>query len=104
MRMRESDWKVFKRIRALALERFSQRILDECREICMKQTSSAHERYLELFRLIHERDKLIAAAFDRFSRSSAYMSLRLIRSMNLLTDAEVAELSAEAQEVTDPEG
>jgi hypothetical protein len=96
----ESDWKVFKRLRTLALERFSQRVLDECQEICTKQTPSAHERYLELYRLIHERDKAMAAAFDHFSRSSAYMCLRMMRSLDLLTDAEVAELSANAQKAT----
>ena len=30
MRILESDWKIFKELRLLALERFSQRVLDEC--------------------------------------------------------------------------
>jgi hypothetical protein len=71
MSIRESDWKIFKRLRAVALERFSQRILDECRQICLRQDTTAHERYGEVYGLIHDRDREMAQAFDNFSRSSA---------------------------------
>ena len=33
MRIAESDWKTFKRVRSLALERFSKRVLDDCLRI-----------------------------------------------------------------------
>jgi hypothetical protein len=33
MRIPESDWKTFKRVRLVALERFSQRVLDDCQRI-----------------------------------------------------------------------
>ena len=97
MSIRESDWKAFKRLRAVALERFSQRVLDECQEICSKRDATAHERYGELYDLIHERNREMAHAFDHFSRSKALLSLRLIRMHNLLTEAEVAEFSEETQ-------
>ncbi|RCV89386.1 hypothetical protein [Billgrantia montanilacus] len=97
MSIRESDWKAFKRLRAVALERFSQRVLGECQQICSKRDATAHERYGELYGLIHERDREMALAFDHFSRSSALSCLRIIRMHNLLTEAEVAEFSKETQ-------
>ncbi|MCE9662549.1 hypothetical protein LY622_03770 [Halomonas sp. M5N1S17] len=100
MSIRESDWKVFKRLRAVALERFSQRALDECQKICSKRDATAHERYGELYGLIHERNREMALAFDHFSRSSALSCLRLIRMHHLLTEAEVAEFSEETQSAT----
>ena len=100
MSIRESDWKIFKRLRAMALERFSQRVLDECQEICSKRDSPAHERYGELYGLIHERNRDMALAFDNFSRSSALLCLQLIRMHDLLTETEVAEFSEETQSAT----
>ena len=98
----ESDWKIFKRLRAVALERLSQRILDESRAICDKTAVSAHDTYLELYQHIQRRDKQIASAFNHFSRSSALLSLRLIRSLDLLTANEISEFSESAQQATDP--
>ncbi|RDB42144.1 hypothetical protein DU490_14630 [Halomonas sp. DQ26W] len=100
MSIRESDWKAFKRLRAVALERFSQRVLDECQQICSKRDATAHERYGELYDLIHKRNREMAHAFDHFSRSRALSCLRLIRMHNLLTEAEVAEFSEETQRAT----
>jgi hypothetical protein len=102
MDISESDWKTFKKLRALALERFSQQILDEVQAISSKSGPTAHERYLEVYRHIHERDEEVANAFNRFSRSTALLSLRLIRSLNLLTDTELSGLSDEAQRRTEP--
>ncbi|WP_149195419.1 peptide ABC transporter substrate-binding protein [Luteimonas suaedae] len=101
MTIRESDWKVFKRLRAIALERLSQRILDECREICAREGATAHERYGELYGLIRERNREMAQAFDGFSRSDAVLQLRLIRAHDLLTEAEMAEFSEETRRMAD---
>ena len=102
MPIRETDWKVFKRLWEVALERISQQILDESQIICNKSGETAHQKYLELYKHIYERDNVITRIFDKFSRSSALLSLHQIRSMNLLTDAEVSELSEEAQQATNP--
>ena len=102
MAIKESDWKVFKRLRAVALERLSQRILDESQTICNKAGASPHERYLELYNHIQDRNRDIARAFDMFSRNSATLSLLGIRSLGLLTDEELAEFSEEIRASSDP--
>ncbi len=103
MTIKESDWKIFKGVRKKALERFCQRILDECQAIMQDNSRSAHERYLEIFQLIQERDIDIANAFDQFSRSSAAICLYRMRIHNLLTDEEISEFSEDFQHMTEPE-
>lgn len=98
MAVGESDWKTFKRIREAALERFSQRILDECAEIAADDSASAHERYLRTYRLMRDRDRELAAMFDDFSRSKAQMCLELMDAHGLLTASEIAEFSSDVQE------
>lgn len=100
--MRESDWKTFKRLREQALERFSQRILDQCRALAEPGAASAHERYLELHQLVKEQDRELAAMFDTFSRSSANLALMRMRANGLLSEDELAELSDECRASTRP--
>ena len=91
----ESDWKTFKRLRVIALDRFSQRILDQSQTICSKTALTAHERYGELYDLVRIEDKEMASMFDNFRRSSADLCLRLMVMHKLLTEEELSEFSAE---------
>ncbi|MEF8794153.1 MAG: hypothetical protein V5A50_10800 [Thiohalorhabdus sp.] len=89
MKIPERDWKNFRRLQGVALERFCQRVLDECQATASDTSRSAHERYLAVFRLIQERDRELADAFDNPRRSTAILTLTLIRSHGLLTEEEV---------------
>lgn len=102
MTIPESDWKVFKQLRANALERMCQQILDESRAILDNEDKSAHERYVELLHLLPERKKDVASCFDHFSRSWATMDLRFMRNWGLVTEDEVAQLSEETEKHTRP--
>lgn len=99
MAIDESDWKQFKRIRADALERMSERILDEACSLRDDGTGSAHERYLELYELIRKRDREMGRAFDQYSRSTAMDCLREMARQDLLTDREIAAFSDDVQAV-----
>ncbi|MCL5065969.1 MAG: peptide ABC transporter substrate-binding protein [Firmicutes bacterium] len=88
MNISEADWRVFKEVRAAALDRFCRRILDECRTLCDDQSESAHKRYLSLYELLQQRDKEIAEAFDDFRRSTAIFALMAMRQYGLVTQAE----------------
>ena len=100
MRIPESDWKTFKRVRLLALERFSQRVLDDCQRICCDESLTAHERYGELYQLLQDRDREMSAAFDDLRRSTARLCLTLMRRQGLVTDEEMTEFSPEIQRAT----
>ncbi|MDA8205306.1 MAG: hypothetical protein M0Z36_04495 [Thermaerobacter sp.] len=89
----EPDWRVFKEIRAVALDRFSRRILNECRTLCDDDAVSAHEHYLKLYELIHKRDEEMGQAFDDLRRSTAIYCLMTMWQLGLVTQAELNRFS-----------
>lgn len=93
MQISKSDWKKFKSLKLLALDRFCQGVLDDAQTISQHGALSAHARYRMLYGLVHDRDKDIVQTFDYYSRSSAPMTLRLMVKHDLLTDAELSVLS-----------
>lgn len=96
-RIRESDWKFFKEVHGAALERFCERILSEVTRLAGDTSTGSHERYLLVFELVQQRNADIAAALDDFRRSTALRQLGAMRSRGLVTDAEFARFSPEAQ-------
>src|SRR5215510_7122186 len=93
----ESDWRRFKEVHMKLLERYCSRILDEVAAASQDRSGSAHDRYVKVFKLIKERDKQMATAFDDFRRSTAVMQLGIIRRMKLLTDEELGLFSEQTR-------
>ena len=93
--IKESDWKIFKPLRKLALERFCGRVLDEIERIKADATKSNHDRYLAIYRLVRERDKEIDPIFDYLRRSTAVRQILAFRLHSLLTDEELRQFSSE---------
>ncbi len=89
----EADWKVFRQLRPVALERFCRRVLDEVVDLAAKDGGSSHDRYLAVFKLVKRRDKALADAFDDPGRSTALFQLAHIRGHGLLTEEEFARFS-----------
>lgn len=97
MTIAESDWKVFKAVRAEALDRFCRMVLDECRSICDDESRTAHERYGNLYAHIGDRNREMARAFDYFSRSTAPLCLTQFHQLGLLTEEEIDRFSEDLQ-------
>ena len=97
MRGRESDWKKFTKLKKIALERFCASVLDESRVLCEKETLTAYERYHDLYKIIHKRDKELGRVFDGHSRSRADQQLRDMYNKGLVTDEELSKFSEETQ-------
>ena len=93
----EKDWKVFKRLREVALERFCKSILAEIVKVVSDESKEAHLRYLAVFKLVSKRDKQLASAFDDLRRSTALLQLTLIHRLKLLSDEEILQFTAETQ-------
>jgi hypothetical protein len=93
----ESDWKLFRKIRALALDRFCERTLAEIVTTASSDRRSAHDRYVAIYQLLQTRDKALARAFDDSKRSQAIPQLAVMWSLELLTQAELQQFSAETQ-------
>lgn len=93
----ESDWRRFKEVHATLLERYCCRILREVAALSEGTQGSAHDRYLKVYKLIKERDRQMANAFDDYRRSTAVMQLAIMRRMKLLTDEELAVFSEQTR-------
>ena len=75
MDIKESDWKVFRKLHGIALERFCQRVLEEVRRAADECEDDYHECYLRVYALIRSRDKTMAGAFNDPRRSQAFILL-----------------------------
>lgn len=90
---RESDWKLFRELRQIALDRFCQHVLDEVGQLIAGTDRGSHDRYLAVYRLLRDRDQRLADAFDDPRRSTALAQLARIQAEGLLTKAEFARFS-----------
>ena len=97
MEIRAADWKIFRRLHDIALERYCQRVLEEVR-VAAECTSDYHDCYLRLYRLIRERDKTMAVTFDDPRRSNAFLLLANMIDEELLAPEELKQFSLEVQE------
>jgi hypothetical protein len=95
----ESEWKVFRRLRAVALERFCDRVLEEAGRLAADGSRGSHERYLEPYRLIQKRDEELGDCFNDPRRSTASFQLARIHGERLLTEEELHQLSPETRAV-----
>lgn len=89
----ESDWKKFKPLRTLALERYCERVLAAMVAQAGADQQSQHERYLAIYRLMVDRDKEIDRIFDSLRRSTAIQQLANMRQAELISDDELAMFS-----------
>lgn len=95
--MKESEWKKFRKLREICLERFCERVLLEAEKICKSDNQSAHGRYGGLYGLMRDRDKELANAFDDPRRSNAFIQLMLMYKLKLIADKELDEFEDETK-------
>src|SRR5688500_322642 len=94
--IRESDWKLFRELHPIAVNRFCERVLSEIAAITSDASKTPHARYGDIFTLVRERDRQIARAFDDKRRSTALLQLGIIHAFGLITDEELGRFSPEA--------
>jgi hypothetical protein len=97
----ESDWKVFRALREIALERLCERILDEASTIISDSGSTHHERFGQLFSLIRDRNHDVARGFDGPKRSAMLAQLSVIHSLGLLEKSDMARFSTETRDTVE---
>jgi hypothetical protein len=96
--MVESEWKVFRKVRAVALERFCERVLSGVDRLAHEPGQSAHERYRSIFQFLRQRDKELALAFDDSRRSRAVRQLTCMVFYEMLTEDELACFSQQTRD------
>ncbi len=98
MQIAERDWKHWRRISEIALQRYCAHILDEVASF-QRGAESAHDRYLHLFHLLRERDQEIAAVFNDRRRSNAYQQIAAGVAAGIVSREELGGFSEETQSV-----
>ncbi len=93
-----SDWKVFRKLQPIALDRFCQRVLAELTRLACYSGMDNNQRYLAIYTPVKERDKELANMFDGLSRSNAMFQLMLIQARQLLKEEEMAQFTPETRE------
>jgi hypothetical protein len=90
----EADWKVFRELRELALERFCRRVLEDL-ELVLRDTSrNYHQRFLDVSRFLRLRDEVLANVFDDPRRSRMIVQLAAIYEHGLLEPDEFRRFTA----------
>lgn len=97
----ESDWKAFRALREVALERFCERILGELGRIASDVKRTPRARYLAAYELIHERDDEMARAFNNPRRSAAVLQLATMISLELVTPEDIHRFTPRTQSVVE---
>jgi len=82
----EAEWKLFRELRVVALERLSERLLEDLRNIAEDTELTWHQRYKKVYRRMEEGDEDVAAAFNDPRRSTYALQLLWFNSLDLLTD------------------
>ncbi len=98
----ERDWRVFRELRVIALERFCERVLREVGDIAASTGKSWHERYGVIYGLIEREDAELARAFDGASRSRAFLQLAAMCARDLLTAEELDRFTPETRQRLEP--
>lgn len=85
----DSDWRTFRELQQIALERFCKRTLEEVQAILADRSRTHHERYVRVFRLLRKRDDELAHAFNDPRRSRMIGQLVAIYTHGLLQPDEM---------------
>jgi hypothetical protein len=93
----ESDWKLFRQLHDVALDRFCERVLLDAARLSGDTSKSSQQRYGELYKLVQQRDEEIANAFNDMRRSTAIRQIVAIRFHELWTEEEFARFSPETR-------
>jgi hypothetical protein len=94
----ERDWKTFRELREVALDRLCERALSEIDAVVRNSEKSNHERFRELYGLVRDRNHDVARAFDGPKRSSLLVQLSTIVSLGLLKSDELDRFTAETRD------
>lgn len=101
MDMPESEWRTFRELHTVALDRFCQHVLGELDSLLSATSRSHHDRYLAASQLMHEQNLRLASAFDNPRRSHALSQLAEMQALGLLRPEELARFSQHTRDAVD---
>jgi hypothetical protein len=99
--IKESDWKLFRRLHKVALERFCKQVIQDVNKVTADVQGDFHKHYIALWKLIRDRDQEIAYAFNDMRRSTAIAMIANVHELDLFTPEEFSEFSPETRDTVD---
>lgn len=93
--IKESDWKLLRRLHRVALERFCRHVIEEISADTSDRADDYHGCFLKVFALVNERDRELARTFDDLRRSNAVILLAGLMGEGLLSEEEFSQFGAE---------
>ncbi len=94
----ESDWKKLRALKPNALDRFCARVLDRLQTtITPLPQQNAHQKYLDVWRIMREDDELLSILFDTWRRSNANIMFMGWVNHGLMTEEEFNAFSDETR-------
>jgi len=97
--MQESEWKRFRELHVVWLNRFCEKVLREISQIAGDTEITPHERYRQIYKIIEQQDRSIAYAINDLRRSTALMQLVAIHSRGLVTDEELSGFTQKTRDI-----
>jgi hypothetical protein len=94
----EADWQTLRELKPQLLDRLCAQILDEAAQVIGDDDSTAHARFLALYRLILDRNDDVAVCFDDLRRTTLLPRLLAMHRRGLLREDELARFSAKMQD------
>jgi len=93
----ERDWKTMKMASQNLLETFYKRINQQAIAILKEDTSSEHEKYLKLSRLMQNSNRIVGECFNDWHRSTLMVRLLALQHHGLLSPDLVDQLTEETK-------
>ena len=95
----EPDWKVFRRLHPLAVQRYFDKLMAELGRIVTDTTKETKERYWEVHDFMRDKNKEMDWLLDDLRRSTAFEHIAAMCRHGLFTDEEIAQFSHETRQV-----
>jgi hypothetical protein len=96
--IRGSDWKLFRELHPIAVNRYCQRFLEDVGCVVADGGKTPHDRYGEIYSLVRQATKELARAFDHKRRSTAVVQLAIIHFHGLITEDELSRFYSHTRE------
>ena len=99
--IKESDWKYLRKIKDEILNRHCDAILEVIDLIIENRKGEEHKSYIQIYRLLENKDKEIAVTYNDLKRSNAIEKIYLMRKHLAMTDEEFSKFSVETKDLVD---
>lgn len=97
--IKESDWKYLRKIKEKVLNRHCDAILEAVEMIVQNRKGEEHKSYIQVYRIMKEKDKEIGITYNDLKRSNAIEKICHMRRHFAMTDEEFSKFSSETKDI-----